>query len=107
MTRSSNIYKLLNLDLTHTNLVILSRSVQISLVTHHLPFHKVFQFVRISYHVLVVLDLLVRLDNAEVDPRQVDLSRVLLVSMPNQREMSAEVVGCVFDGVLWARLIMQ
>ena len=56
-----------------SNLLILSRSVQISLVTHHLPLHKVFQFVWISYHVLVVLDLLIGLDYAEVDPRQVDL----------------------------------
>ena len=56
---------------------------------------------------MVVLDLLVRLDNAEVDPRQVDLSRVLLVSMPNEREVRAEILGCLLDAVLRAGFVVE
>ena len=88
-------------------MVILSRSVQISLVTHHLPLHKVFQFVWISYHVLVVLDLLIGLDYAEVDSRQVNLPRVLLVTMPNERKVGAEVLSRLLDTVLWARFVVE
>ena len=84
-----------------------ARSVQVSLVTHHLPLHEVFQFVRISYHVLVVLDLLVGLDDAEVDPCQVDLPRVLLVAVPNEREVRAQVLRRLLDAVLRARLVVE
>ena len=77
------------------------------MVTHHLPFHKVFQFVRISYHVLVVLDLLIGLDYAEVDSRQVNLPRVLLVTMPNERKVGAEVLSRLLDTVLWARFVVE
>ena len=55
------------LDLTRS-------SVEVPLVTHHLPLDKVFQFVGIRNHVLVVLDLLVGLDDAQVDSSQIDLS---------------------------------
>ena len=56
---------------------------------------------------MVVLDLLVGLDNAEVDPRQVDLSRVLLVTMPNEREVRAKILGRLLDAVLRARFVVE
>ena len=56
---------------------------------------------------MIVLDLLVGLDNAEVDPRQVDLSRVLLVSMPNEREVRAEILGRLLDAVLRAGFVVE
>ena len=56
---------------------------------------------------MVVLDLLVRLDNAEVDPRQVDLSRVLLVSMPNEREVRAKILGRLLDAVLRTGFVVK
>ena len=56
---------------------------------------------------MVVLDLLVGLDNAEVDPRQVDLSRVLLVAMPNEREVRAKILGRLLDAVLRARFVVE
>ena len=56
---------------------------------------------------MVVLDLLVRLDNAEVDPRQVDLSRVLLVSMPNEREVRAKILSRLLDAVLRAGFVVE
>ena len=82
-------------------------SLEIPLVAHNFPFHELLQFVRVSDHVLVVLQLLVGSNDSQINASEVDLSRILLVSVPDQREVSSKVVRCVLDRVLWAWLVMQ
>jgi len=48
-------------------------SLEASLVAHDFPLDKVLQLLRVRYHVFVVVQLLISTNNAEVNPRQVDL----------------------------------
>ena len=63
-------------------------SLKISLVAHDFPFHELLQFVWVSDHVLVVFQLLVRSNDSQINTSEIDLSRILLVSMSDQREVS-------------------
>ena len=65
----------------------LFHSVKVPLIAHNLPFDQVFQFVRIGNHVLIVFDLHVSLDDAQIDSGKVDLPRVLLITMPDECEV--------------------
>ena len=81
--------------------------MEASLVAHHLPLDKILQLLRVRNHVFVVVKLLVSAYNAEVYPGQIDLSRVLLLTMSDQREVSRQVVSRVLDRVLRAGLVVQ
>ena len=62
----------------------LFHSVKVPLIAHNLPFDQVFQFVRIGNHVLIVFDLHVSLDDAQIDPCKVNLSRILLLTVSDE-----------------------
>ena len=83
-------------------------SVEVPLVAHDFPFDEVFEFVWVRDHVLIALDLLVGLDDAEVDASQVDLARILLVvlAVADEGEVSAEELCRRLDAVLRARLVV-
>ena len=82
-------------------------SVKISLVAHDFPLYEILQLVRVRNHVLVVLDLLVGLHNTQVDSGQVDLPRVLLLSVTNKCEMRSQVLSSLLDAMLRAWLVME
>ena len=86
---------------------IFANSLEASLVAHHLPLNEILQLLRVRDHVFVVVKLLVSTYDAKVYPGQIDLSRVLLFTMPDQREVSRQVVSRVLDRVLRARLVVQ
>ena len=65
----------------------LFHSVKVPLIAHNLPFDQVFQFVRIGNHVLIVFDLHVSLDDAQIDSGQVNLPRVLLLTVSDECEV--------------------
>ena len=87
----------------------MGESLEISLVAHDFPFDEFFELFGIGNHVFVVLELLVGPHNAQVDPGQVDLPRVLLflLSVPDERKVRAQVVGSVLNRVLLSRLVVQ
>ena len=82
-------------------------SIEASLVAHNFPLNKILELLRVRNHVFVVVQLLVGAHNAKVYSGQVDLSRVLLLTVPDEREMRRQVVSGVLDRVLRARLVMQ
>lgn len=82
-------------------------SVEGPLVAEDLPLDKLLQLVWVGDHVLVRLDLLVGLDNAEVDASQVDLTRALLLPVPDEREMRLQVLSRLPDAVLGTRFAMK
>ena len=65
----------------------LFRSVKVPLIAHYLPFNQVFQFVRIGNHVLIVFDLHVSLDDAQIDSCKINLSRILLIAVSDECEV--------------------
>ena len=77
------------------------------MITHDFPLDKVLELVWVCNHVLVGLDLLVGLDNAQVHPGQVNLSRVFLLTVSDKREVGAKVLSSLLDVVLGAGLVVQ
>ena len=82
-------------------------SLECPLVAEDLPLDELFQLLRVRDHVLVRLDLHVRLHDAQVDSGQVDLPRVFLVSVSDEGEMGSKVFGRLPNVVLWTRFIME
>ena len=82
-------------------------SVEVSLVTHHFPFDEILQFVMVCDHVLIVLDLHISFDYSQVYSSKINLPRVFLVAMPNECEVSTQILCSLLDVMLRSRLVVQ
>ena len=85
----------------------LSCSLEISLIAHDFPLDEVLELVWRRNIMLVRLDLLVSLHNAEVHASQIDLPRVLLLSVSDKREVSGKELGSLLDVVLRTGFVVQ
>ena len=77
------------------------------MIAHDLPLDEVLELVRRRYIVLVRLNLLVSFHDAQVDAGKIDLPRVLLLTVSDEREVGAKVLCSLLDVVLRTRLVVQ